>query len=51
MTDGVYNVKGAPEDVSLDHIIRAEKVNGRAQNGKWQCNAGDVLRYARIKNL
>ena len=28
--------------------IRAEKVNGQAQNGKWQCNAGDVLRYARI---
>ena len=28
--------------------IRAEKVNSSAQNGKWQCNAGDVLRYARI---
>ena len=28
--------------------IRAEKVNGKAQNGKWFCNAGDVLRYARI---
>ena len=28
--------------------IRAEKVNSQAQNGKWQCNAGDVLRYARI---
>jgi hypothetical protein len=28
--------------------IRAEKTNGRAQNGKWFCNAGDVLRYARI---
>ena len=28
--------------------IRAEKVNGKAQNGKWQGNAGDVLRYARI---
>ena len=27
--------------------IRAEKVNGNAQNGKWQCNASDVLRYAR----
>ena len=32
-----------------DGSIRAEKVNSRAQNGKWQCNAGDVLRYARIK--
>ena len=31
--------------------VRAEKVNGRAQNGKWQCNAGDVLRFARIKNV
>lgn len=28
--------------------IRAEKTNGTAQNGKWFCNAGDVLRYARI---
>ena len=28
--------------------IRAEKVNSQARNGKWQCNAGDVLRYARI---
>ena len=30
--------------------IRAEKVNGSAQNGKWQCNASDVLRYARTKH-
>ena len=28
--------------------IRAEKRNSSAQNGKWMCNAGDVLRYARI---
>ena len=28
--------------------VRAEKVNSKAQNGKWQCNASDVLRYARI---
>lgn len=28
--------------------VRAEKVNGKAQNGKWQCNASDVLRCARI---
>ena len=28
--------------------IRAEKVNAQARNGKWMCNAGDVLRYARI---
>ena len=31
-----------------DGKIRAEKVNGEAQNGKWQCNASDVLRHARI---
>jgi hypothetical protein len=35
----------------IDGKIRAEKVNSNAQNGKWQINAGDVLRYARIKNL
>lgn len=28
--------------------IRAEKGNRNAQNGKWLCNASDVLRYARI---
>lgn len=28
--------------------IRAEKRNSSAQNGKWMCNAGDVLMYARI---
>ena len=28
--------------------VRAEKRNATAQNGKWMCNAGDVLRYARI---
>ena len=29
--------------------IRAEKGNGSAQNGKWLCNASDVLRYAKVK--
>lgn len=29
--------------------IRAEKGNGEAQNGKWLCNASDVLRYAKVK--
>lgn len=29
--------------------IRAEKGNGEAQNGKWLCNASDVLRYAKCK--
>lgn len=32
-----------------DGKIRAEKTNCDAKNGKWMCNAGDVLRYARIK--
>ena len=31
-----------------DGKIRVEKSNGMAQNGKWFCNASDVLRYARI---
>ena len=30
--------------------IRAEKGNGEAQNGKWLCNASDVLRYAKVKH-
>lgn len=29
--------------------IRAHKGNESAQNGKWRCNAADVLRYARIE--
>ncbi len=37
------------EQLIVEGKIRAEKVNCRAQNGKWQCNAGDVLRYAIIK--
>lgn len=28
--------------------IRACKGNESVQNGKWRCNAADVLRYARI---
>ena len=37
------------EQLIVEGKIRAEKVNCRAQNGKWQCNASDVLRYAVIK--
>ena len=37
------------EQLIIEGKIRAEKVNSRAQNGKWQCNASDVLRYAVIK--
>lgn len=29
--------------------VRATKGNDAAQNGKWLCNAADVLRYARTK--
>ena len=29
--------------------IRADKGNTKAQNGKWLCNASDVLRYAKVK--
>lgn len=36
------------EQLIVDGKIRAEKVNSQAQNGKWQCNASDVLRYAKI---
>lgn len=41
--------------VRLDRLIgegriRAYKANKNAQNGKWRCNAADVLRYARAKD-
>lgn len=41
--------------VRLDRLIgegriRAYKGNKKVQNGKWRCNAADVLRYARAKN-
>lgn len=36
------------EQLIIDGKVRAEKVNSTAQNGKWQCNASDVLRYAKI---
>jgi hypothetical protein len=29
-------------------LIRAEKGNKEVQNGKWLCNASDVLRYAKM---
>ena len=37
------------ERLIVEGKIRAEKVNAQAQNGKWQCNASDVLRYAVIR--
>ncbi len=37
------------ERLIMNGQIRAEKGNSSAQNGKWLCNASDVLRYARVK--
>lgn len=37
------------ERLIVEGKVRAEKGNSMAQNGKWLCNASDVLRYARIK--
>ena len=37
------------ERLIVEGKVRAEKVNAQAQNGKWQCNASDVLRYAVIR--
>jgi len=36
------------ERLIVDGKIRAEKGNASAQNGKWFCNASDVLRYAKL---
>ena len=37
------------ERLIMNGQTRAEKGNSSAQNGKWLCNASDVLRYARVK--
>ncbi len=37
------------ERLIVEGKVRAEKGNSRVQNGKWLCNAADVLRYARVK--
>ena len=36
------------ERLIVEGKIRAEKGNKNAQNGKWLCNASDVLRHAKI---
>lgn len=36
------------ERLIVEGKIRAEKGNTSAQNGKWLCNAADMLRYALI---
>lgn len=35
------------ERLITEGLIRAEKGNREAQNGKWLCNAADVLYYAK----
>lgn len=56
MSDKVFGYRMASTIVGgrtrLDRLIiegkiRAEK-QSQAQNGKWRCNAADVLRYVRI---
>lgn len=36
------------EQLIVDGKVRAEKSNAGAQNGKWFCNASDVLRHAKL---
>ena len=36
------------ERLIVEGKIRAEKGTINAQNGKWLCNASEVLRYAKI---
>jgi hypothetical protein len=57
MNDQTFGVRKAEKIVGgrarlerliVDGKIRAEKVNTTAQNGKWYCNASDVLRHAKI---
>ena len=58
MNDKVFGFRAAEKIVGgrarlqkliVEGKVRAEKVNAQAQNGKWQCNASDVLRYAVIR--
>lgn len=37
------------ENLVAEGKIRAEKKNNLAQNGRWSCNAGDVIYYAKQK--
>lgn len=40
--------RGRLERLIVEGKVRAEKGNPHAQNGKWLCNASDVLRHAKI---
>lgn len=47
-SEAIVGGRARLERLITEGKIRAEKVNQQAQNGKWQCNASDVLRYAKI---
>ena len=49
-SEGIVGGRGRLMRLIEQGHIRAEKGNGQAQNGKWQCNASDVLRYAKCKH-
>lgn len=48
MSEQIVGGRARLERLIVEGKIRADKVNATAQNGKWQCNASDVLRYAKI---
>lgn len=48
MSEQIVGGRARLEQLIVEGKIRADKVNATAQNGKWQCNASDVLRYAKI---
>lgn len=48
MSEQIVGGRARLERLIVEGKIRADKVNASAQNGKWQCNASDVLRYAKI---
>ena len=48
MSEQIVGGRSRLERLIVEGKIRADKVNASAQNGKWQCNASDVLRYAKI---
>lgn len=48
MSEQLVGGRARLERLIVEGKIRADKANASAQNGKWQCNASDVLRYAKI---
>jgi hypothetical protein len=48
MSERLVGGRARLERLIVEGKVRAEKANKSAQNGKWFCNASDVLRYARI---